>query len=74
MRFSPYDMHVEALATATWSNAEEVGIVRHLHFALFSCDVNTYRQPLAIGVVSGQRSIFRTFQMFLEEEAQSCIR
>ena len=64
---------MEALATATWSNAEEVGIVRHLHFALFSRDVNTYRQPLAIGVVSSQGSIFRTFQVFLEEEAQSGI-
>ena len=74
MRFSPYDMHVEALATATWTDAEEVGIVRHFHFALFPRDVNTHRQPLAIGVVSGQRSIFRTFQVFLEEEAQSGIR
>lgn len=73
MRFSPYDMHVEALATATRSDAEEVGIVRHLHLALFSCDVNTDRQPLTVGIIGSQRSIFRTFQVFLEEEAQSGI-
>ena len=60
MRFSPYDMHVETLATATRSNAEEVGIVRHLHLALFPRDVNTHRQSLAVGVVSSQWSIFRT--------------
>ena len=65
---------MKALAAATRTYAEEVGIVCHLHFALFPRDVNTHRQPLAIGVVSSQGSIFRTFQVFLEEEAQSCIR
>ncbi len=69
----PLPLHVETLATATRSDAEEVGIVRHLHLALFPRDVDTHRQPLAVGVVSSQRSIFRTFQVFLEEEAQSGI-
>ena len=64
---------MERFPASRRSDAEEVGIVCHLHLALFPCDVNTHRQPLAIGVVSGQRSIFRTFQMFLEEEAQSGI-
>ena len=58
-QLSDHAVHVETLATATRSDAEEVGIVRHLHLALFSRDVDTHRQPLAIGVVSGQRGIFR---------------
>lgn len=64
---------MKTLATATRSNAEEVGIVRHLHLALFPCDVNTHRQPLAIGVVSSQGSIFRTFQVLLEKETEGGI-
>ena len=67
-------VHVEALAAAAWSDTEEVGVVGHLDLAFLSCDVNTYRQSLTVGVVRGQRSLFRTFQMLLEEEAQCRIR
>ena len=74
MRFSPYDMHVETLATATRSDAEEVGIVRHLPFAFLAGNVNADRQSLTVGVVCGQRCILRLLQMLLEEKAQGSIR
>ena len=73
MRFSPYDMHVERLTASAWADAEEIGIVGHLHPAFLACDVDAYGQTLTVGVVGFQRSVLTVFQMFLEEEAESCI-
>ena len=64
---------METLAAATRSDAEEVGIIRHLHLALFPRDVNTYRKSPTVSIIGSQRSVFRALEVFLEEEAQSGI-
>lgn len=43
MRFSPYDMHVEALAASARPDAEEVGVVGHLDLAFLAGDVDADR-------------------------------
>lgn len=73
MRFSPYDMHVEALAAAAWPDAEKIGVVCHLDLALFPGDVDTYRQALSVGVKRSQRCVLGCLHVFLEEEAQGGI-
>ncbi len=65
---------MERLAASAWTDTEEVGVVGHLDLALLAGDVDTYRKPLTVGIVCGQRRVFRAFEMFLEEEAQGGIR
>ena len=70
MRFSPYDMHVEGLAASAWANAEEVGVVGHLHAAFLAGDVDTYGEALAVGVPRLEGCVLRMLEVLLEEEAE----
>jgi len=69
-----HTVHVEGLAGTGRADTEEIGIVRHLPFAFFAGNVDTDRQSLTVGVVCGQRCIFRLLQMLLEEKAKCSIR
>ena len=63
-------VHVERLTASAWADAEEIGIVGHLHPAFLAGDVDADGQALAVGVVGLQRRVLTGFQMFLEEEAE----
>ena len=69
MRFSPYDMHVERLAAARWTQAEKVGIVGQLLLSLLSCDVNGYGHALAVGVVDLQWGVLIMHDALLVHQA-----
>ena len=73
MRFSPYDMHVERLTATTWTQTEEVGVVRNLVLALLATDVYGNRNPLAVGIVNFQWGVLAVLYMFLIHQAGSCI-
>ena len=64
---------MERLSASAWANAKEVCVVGHLHPAFLAGDVDADGQALAVGIVGFQRSVLTVFQMFLEEEAESCI-
>ena len=70
MRFSPYDMHVEGLTASAWANAEEVGVVGHLHAAFLAGDVDAHGQALAVGVPCLEGRNLAVLQVLLEEEAE----
>ena len=65
---------MEALPAARRPDAEEVGIVRHFYLSFLAGDVDADGQPLTVGVVRGQRRVFRLFHVLLEEEAQGGVR
>jgi len=71
--FRPIFIHVERFPAAARSQAEEVGVVRHLHRALLASDVYGHRQPLAVGVPGGERGNLGLLQVFFEEQAQGRI-
>ena len=73
MRFSPYDMHVEALSAARRPQAKEVRVVRQLVLSLFSGDVDGHRDTLTVGVVDFQRRILAVLDMFLIHQAHGCV-
>ena len=49
--FADIKVHVERFAASAWTDAEEVTVVGHLHSSFLACDVDAYRQALAISVV-----------------------
>ena len=57
MRFSPYDMHVEGLATAAWTQTKEITIIGEFLLAFLARDVYGYRYTLAVGVIDFQRCV-----------------
>ena len=65
MRFSPYDMHVERLAAATWPQTEKITVVGQFLRALFSCDVDSPRHALPVRVIYLQRSFLAMQDAFL---------
>ena len=65
---------MERFPASAWTDTKEISVVRHLYLAFLAGDVNTDGKPLSIGIVSGQRCIFRTFQVLFEKEAQGGIR
>ena len=67
--FGAFFLHVERLAAARRTDAEEIGVVGHLYLALLSGDVDTNRESLTVGIECGQRRVLRTLEVFLEEEA-----
>ena len=73
MRFSPYDMHVEGLAASAGPDAEEVGVVGHLHAAFLAGDVDAYGQALTVGVPRLEGRVLGEFKVLLEEEAKGCV-
>lgn len=66
MRFSPYDMHVEALAAATGSDTEEISIVSVLVYSLLAGNVYRHRKSLPVCIVGFERRLLRMFQMLLK--------
>ena len=74
MRFSPYDMHMKRLIASRRPDAEEIGVVGHLHLALLAGDVDADGQSLPVGVICGQGRVLRFLQVLLEEEAQGGVR
>ena len=62
-------MHVERLAAARWTQAEEVGIVGQLLLSLFSCDIDGYGHSLAVGVVDFQRGVLIVHDALLVHQA-----
>ena len=73
MRFSPYDMHVERLTATTWTQTEEVGVVRNLVLALLATDVYGNRNPLAVGIVNFQWGVLAVLYMLLIHHASGCV-
>ena len=68
--FADIKVHVEGLAAAAWADAEEVGIVGHLHAAFFAGDVDTYGEALTVGVPCLEGCVLRVLEVLLEEEAE----
>ena len=72
--FGAFFLHVEGFAAAAWPDAEEIGVVGHLHLALLAGYVYTHRESLAVGVECGERRVLAPFEVFLEEQAQCRVR
>ena len=71
--FADIKVHVEGLAAAAWADAEEVGVVGHLHAAFLAGDVDAYGQSLTVGVPGLERRALGVLEVFLEEEAEGCV-
>ncbi len=73
--FGAFFLHVEGFAAAAWPDAEEVGVVGHLHLALLAGYVYAHRESLAVGVECGERRVPRTpLRCSLKEKAQCRVR
>lgn len=72
--FGAFFLHVEGFAAAAWSDAEEVGVVGHLHLALLAGYVYAHRESLTVGVECGERRVLASFEVFLEEKAECRVR
>jgi len=68
--FANINVHVEGLAAAAGSDAEEVGVVSHLHAAFLAGDVDAYGQALTVGVPGLEGRVLGVFEVLLEEEAE----
>ena len=64
---------MEGLTAAAWADAEEVGIVGHLHAAFLAGDVDAYGQALTVGVPGLEGRVLGVFEVLLEEEAEGCV-
>ena len=71
--FADIKVHVEGLTAAAWADAEEVGIVGHLHTAFLASDVDTHGEALAVGVPCLEGRVLRVLEVLLEEEAEGCV-
>ena len=65
---------MKRLTASRRPDAEEIGVVGHLHLALLAGDVDADGQPLPVGVICGQGCVLRFLQVLLEEEAQGGVR
>ena len=70
MRFSPYDMHEEALAAAGRAEDEEVAVVGVFLLAFLARYIDGHRHALAVGVVAPQRSDVAPRLALLVHQAQ----
>ena len=61
---------MEGLTAAAWADAEEVGIVGHLHAAFLAGNVDAHGQALAVSVPCLEGRNLAVLQVFLEEEAE----
>ena len=69
MRFSPYDMHVERLAAARRSEAEEVRVVGKLLVPLLAAYVDGDGHTLPVGIIDLQGRVFASRHALLVHEA-----
>ena len=68
-----YAVHVERLTASTWTQTEEVGVVRNLVLALLATDVYGNRNTLPVGIVYFQWGVLAVLYMFLIHHASGCV-
>lgn len=61
--FANINVHVEGLAASAGSDAEEVGVVGHLHAAFLAGDVDAYGQALTVGVPCLEGRVLGVFEV-----------
>lgn len=66
-------MHVERLTATTWTQTEEVGVVRNFVLALLATDVYGNRNTLSVGIVYFQWGVLAVLYMFLIHQTSSSI-
>ena len=71
--FADNKVHVERLAATAGSDAEEIGVVGHLHAAFLAGDVDAYGQALTVGVPRLEGRVLGVLEVLLEEEAEGCV-
>ena len=64
---------MEGLAASAGSDAEEVGVVGHLHAAFLAGDVDAHGQALTVGVPCLEGRVLGVLEVLLEEEAEGCV-
>ena len=71
--FADIKVHVERLAASAGSDAEEVGVVGHLHAAFLAGDVDAHGQALTVGVPCLEGCVLGVLEVLFEEEAEGCV-